>query len=553
MTPIDVIWTSNVAGAKARGFWDQGLLEAIMAREVWRPAGALEFVHHEPEGPGDLPEGMTGAVVVVHVAQTDGSSDFVRGYLDRLAWALVIVCGDEEHRWESLGGEWRQMPDRKAEWIEAVPEGWPPGTREALAPLQDREDVRLRTLGWYFAGQVTHERRHQCVEALVGSPGGELLETDGFTLGEHRSVYLRKLATARLAPCPSGPTSPDTFRIWEALEAGCIPVADGATPEGPYPEFWEYVAPDAPFPVVAEWSEWPAVREAALADWPRLATRCSAWWQQRRRDLACRLDADVRSFGRRPGAHYGDAPSDIVTVIIPTSPIPTHPSTAVIEETVASIRAQPDLARAEIIVVADGVRPELEHRRADYEEYLHRLVRLTNWKWPNVVPIVHDAWLHQALSVRAALSSVHTPLVLFVEHDTPLTTDMPTDWDGLCRVILRGAADLIRLHHESRILPDHEHLMLDDGDIHDLEGVPLVRTVQFSARPHLASRDYYDRFLSFRFNDDSRTMIEDTMHSVAQRQPWEEHRLWIYRPAGNMQRSYHLDGRADDPKFDMKP
>ena len=33
-----------------------------------------------------------------------------------------------------------------------------------------------------------------------------------------------------MIPCPSGPATPDSFRLWEALEAGCVPIADGYAP-----------------------------------------------------------------------------------------------------------------------------------------------------------------------------------------------------------------------------------------------------------------------------------------------------------------------------------
>jgi hypothetical protein len=32
---------------------------------------------------------------------------------------------------------------------------------------------------------------------------------------------------------------------------------------------------------------------------------------------------------------------------------------------------------------------------------------------------------------------------------------------------------------------------------------------------------------------------------------WYNWRLWIYTPEGNIKRSYHLDGRGGDPKFEM--
>ena len=57
-----------------------------------------------------------------------------------------------------------------------------------------------------------------------------------------------------------------------------------------------------------------------------------------------------------------------ITVVIPTSPIPSHPSTAIIDETIASVRKQ--LPDSRIIVTADGVRAEQVGMANNYFEYL---------------------------------------------------------------------------------------------------------------------------------------------------------------------------------------
>ena len=53
-------------------------------------------------------------------------------------------------------------------------------------------------------------------------------------------------------------------------------------------------------------------------------------------------------------------------------------------------------------------------------------------------------------------------------------------------------------------------------------------------------------------------MIEDVMHAVVHNAyldhglaGWQQFRLWMYAPEGSIERSYHLDGRQSDPKFDL--
>lgn len=256
-------------------------------------------------------------------------------------------------------------------------------------------------------------------------------------------------------------------------------------------------------------------------------------------------------------------------VVVSTSPIPSHPSAEIIEETLRSIEERCDWP---ILIVADGVRPELEHRRAAYEEYLQKLSVLAvgqRWLWRN--RLAGDPWLHQARAVATALHRWELgregagmpvpPALLFMEHDTPLVGEVPLD--DMADMVAANFADVVRLYHEKLLQPEHAQLFYPSPEEARLRSVsmqgggPFVRTRQWSQRPHVARWSYYRRMLEQHFPESSRTMIEDRMHSVAQSAP-EEHRIWLYLPEGDYpgglgtQRSDHLDGRGADPKFEMR-
>jgi hypothetical protein len=157
---------------------------------------------------------------------------------------------------------------------------------------------------------------------------------------------------------------------------------------------------------------------------------------------------------------------------------------------------------------------------------------------------------------------VTTPLILFVEHDTPVVGQI--DWAGLCYVVDQGIVNMVRLHHETAIGDYHRHMMLDDTeryygttDLHP--GVPLIRTFQWSQRPHLASTKFYrERVMPYFDPVTGITYIEWRMHSIVQEgiergveQQWAKWRVAIYvPPGGNIQRSTHLDGRAGESTGD---
>lgn len=236
---------------------------------------------------------------------------------------------------------------------------------------------------------------------------------------------------------------------------------------------------------------------------------------------------------------------------MPTSPIPSHPSTAIIEETIDSIRDQ--LPTCEILVLIDGVKPEQAHRKADYDEYVASLIRLCRFQWSNVLPIVHDAYLHQGVMVRTVLPYIRTPLLLFVEHDTPLF-GAPIEWEGCCAAIESDQARIVRFHHEASVLAVHMHQMI--GVPMEVCGVRLWRTMQYSARPHLTSTEDYRQIIPRYFGWNSRTFLEDVLHGAVSsgwRAGWDQWRLWIYTPdVPDIKRSTHLDGRAGDPKWENK-
>jgi hypothetical protein len=353
----------------------------------------------------------------------------------------------------------------------------------------------------------------------------------------------------------------DTARTLEALEAGVVPISDLLKPAHRPPQFdyWRLCfGDDCPLPRIADWGDFPALARKEILAWPRGANTYFSWWQGWKRDISYQLHQDVRELGDHNGVTGPQSPTDLITVVIPTSPIPGHPNTADIVETVESVREQ--LGDCDIVIAADGVRPEQLDRTADYEEYLRRLLWLANFRWHNVWPMRLGEWGHQANTVRAALAKVRTPLVLFVEHDCPLVGDI--EWAKLCAFVQSGDAHHLRLHISPEFHSDHEPLMLDHETVQrdTLAGpIPVRRTVQWWARPHLSTAAFWRSNILPHFTEESRTMIEDRLYGIAWsawkdrgEQGWDDWRLWVYTPEGSFLRSRHLDSRKDAPKFDMK-
>lgn len=555
---VPVVWLSlhSAQGVIARGFWDEGTLEHLFAGRLGRLPSRLTFEHR-----ADVP-GSGGAVVVLPARHHVGDEAALTDALAPLDWALLILCGDEEGAFD-----WRAVrhPNLRV-WIQTpyrgvhdgvdrrFGDGWPPRAPDVLRAVGAPGS---RPTQWFFSGQVRDNRRRiEAARILRKTSHGRLLETDGFGEGLPYEDYLAEMARAKIVAAPAGFFTPDTFRLFEALEAGAVPVAETRTHF--HTEdlgYWPFLCDgDPPFPVLDAWAEFPNVRRDVLADWPASANRCWAWWQGRKRAMTTWLREDVGALAGGPIEPDPDEPSDLVTVLIPTSPALVQPSTEALERVVASVREQPELAGAEIVLMFDGVRSEQEKLRAAYEEYQHRALWLANHEWGHVLPLRFEEHLHQAAMTRAALDRVRTPLVLFVEHDTPLVGEI--DWAALCRAVRSDAANLVRLHHEARIHDEHLHLYPDGDEAQEVSGAPMVRTAQWSQRPHLATTDFYRWVLREHFGSEARTMIEDVMHGVVdfhwrEHRDWDRFRLWVYRPPGDIKRSGHLDTRGGEPKHPM--
>lgn len=235
-----------------------------------------------------------------------------------------------------------------------------------------------------------------------------------------------------------------------------------------------------------------------------------------------------------------------ITVVIPTSVLPSHPSLAIIEETLASVRHH--LPDSEIILQIDGLRDEQADRKKDYDEYKTHILWNCLHKYKNVLPVVFDEHSHQSNMMRETIDLIRTPLMLYVEGDAPLVTDLEIDWAKCVEFIMSGEANTIRFHHEGVIPKEHDNLMLGVKD-------GFMRTVQWSQRPHLSTVLYYKESVLPTVRE--KYFIEDTYHGTVMndwvdygRIGWNKHRLWIYYPdPDNIKRSYHTDGREGGLKF----
>ena len=131
--------------------------------------------------------------------------------------------------------------------------------------------------------------------------------------------------------------------------------------------------------------------------------------------------------------------------------------------------------------------------------------------------------------------------------DCPLHAEIP--FDELNKVVDTDEVDCVRLHYDYRIHPEHEYLMRGKREV---LGVPLIKTVQWSQRPHLTKTQWYKAILANYFHPNCRTLIEDWFYGKVANGADDKFKIFIYAPEGDMRRSGHSDGRAGEEKYAMK-
>lgn len=223
-------------------------------------------------------DNLDGAVIFI---RSNSNLTYIKQFNEEIAklkWCLIIVTENEncnnfykmiKHKNCKI---WLQTPGAFDNADYYLPFGWPTNIESSYN--------KERKYDWFFSGQVTHSRRIKCVESLRGIKNGNLIETGGFGQGLAHSEYIENMRQSKIVPCPGGAIIPDTFRVYEALESGCVPVVDRhgglVYYEGDY---WNKVLGEVPFPVVTYWKNLPVIIKRILTDWPKKQLEVSKWWE----------------------------------------------------------------------------------------------------------------------------------------------------------------------------------------------------------------------------------------------------------------------------------
>lgn len=177
-----------------------------------------------------------------------------------------------------------------------------------------------RAYRWSFAGQAKGSREAMATAVASRSDGRLVLNAD-FNSGLPKAEYAQLLTNTQVVLCPRGFISAETYRLYEALEAGAIPLVEddggiGLLREhvapsamhnllrgGPsywydlarrtrWPSYWRNAfGSDFPCPRIYRWENVQAVLDRTDLD--ALAESISTWWSDQKAAIRSDLAATI--------------------------------------------------------------------------------------------------------------------------------------------------------------------------------------------------------------------------------------------------------------------
>lgn len=161
------------------------------------------------------------------------------------------------------------------------PLGYGPGFWEG--GKKEPGKVCAREYVWSFSGMVRNRpTREAMMKHMKKVPNYFFLETNDWgrkdqnslTVSECRELMLKTI----FVPCPGGWANMDSFRVYEALECGCIPIVEK------FPQdYFRNFLPNHPFVEIDSWEEAPGIIQSYLADSEVLEKKrleCYEWWKE---------------------------------------------------------------------------------------------------------------------------------------------------------------------------------------------------------------------------------------------------------------------------------
>ena len=236
------------------------------------------------------------AFVVIPGPQNIGHEKHISKELQNISRLVLFITGDEEgvfdiDRINHPNAEiWIQYPHKKHEAYNKLPVGVPQHLKNNLP------NYKTKTYDLFFAGQITHQRRQQLAEAIALVNNALYKPTDGFARGDKPIYYYDNLASSKIAACPAGAVSIDSFRLYEAIEMMSLPIVDFIDSSGLEDDFYQRLFNEVvPFYKTKDWNELSNINLKLLETYPNNMHTVVCWWIKYKRDFGIKLMRQINA------------------------------------------------------------------------------------------------------------------------------------------------------------------------------------------------------------------------------------------------------------------
>ena len=144
-----------------------------------------------------------------------------------------------------------------------------------------KKEAGERKYKWAFIGTPHKSSRHDLLFQLSDIEPSFSYKTKKFNekiieVDEMSSI----LSSTEFIPSPNGFVHPETYRVYEALECGCIPIVEKAY------KYYDRLLPNNPFIKVDKWIE----AKHVIIEWNNIQIKqkraeCKIWWNQYKNQL----------------------------------------------------------------------------------------------------------------------------------------------------------------------------------------------------------------------------------------------------------------------------
>lgn len=199
---------------------------------------------------------------------------------------ILLVTSDEHHKYHekftnhpNLLLTFRNyLPEQQHPKVKALPLGYLQGFEHEGVAFEDRK------YDYSFSGTLPdppcEATRHNLKYVLDFIKDNQyekfVLFYQGWGKGMDLPEYAHIMHNTKVALCPKGYTSSETFRYFEAAKAGCVIISE------PKPNVWFYK--DSPHIEINNWFELPAILAELLGNQDKLESHHEStkrWWKEK--------------------------------------------------------------------------------------------------------------------------------------------------------------------------------------------------------------------------------------------------------------------------------